>query len=75
LAKSHKSNENMDIFKCGMQMQMWYKFFFINLFEIASFFMYLWPTYYTLEIRVYIPTLPLFQAALLIPGFLLATIP
>jgi hypothetical protein len=23
-------------------------------------FMYLWPTYYTLEIRVYIPTHPLF---------------
>jgi hypothetical protein len=23
-------------------------------------FMYLWPTYYTFEIRVYIPTLPLF---------------
>jgi hypothetical protein len=29
-------------------------------------FMYLWPTYYTLEIRVYIPTIPLFYAALLI---------
>jgi hypothetical protein len=25
-----------------------------------NIFMYLWPTYYTLEIRVYIPTLPLF---------------
>jgi hypothetical protein len=32
--------------------------------KTKSVFMYLWPTYYTLEIRVYIPTLPLFCAAL-----------
>jgi hypothetical protein len=32
----------------------------VNEQKTNNFFMYLWPTYYTLEIRVYIPTLPLF---------------